>query len=100
MSPPRSSVRTTFLRDQCGGGLIYLGEGYLVIVGIKKTREFTSGHEIYDLINVGKGKQIFQTCLSQARVVNAHPPFPILFWYKNLICYPVWVLDFFNKASG
>jgi hypothetical protein len=48
-------------------------------VGINKAQKLTSGCEIYDLVYAGKRKQIFQTCLVQARVVNSHPPFLIFF---------------------
>jgi hypothetical protein len=74
--------------------LVRLNEGYLVTaqVGVLETQEVTPGCEIYDLVNAEKGKSIFWACLVQARVVNAHPPFPILFLYNNWIRYSVWVL--------
>jgi hypothetical protein len=82
--------------------LVHLGESYLVIVrvGIQKTNELTSGCEIYDLVYARKRKWVFQTCVVQVHVVNTHPSFHILFWYKNRVGYPVWVLDFHDKASG
>jgi hypothetical protein len=95
-------AKTTKKCDECGGGLVHLSEGYLVAtrVGIKETQGLTSDREIYVLINIGKGKQIFRTCLVPTHVVNAHPLFPILFRYNNWICYPVRVLDFFDEANG
>jgi hypothetical protein len=88
--------------DKHGGGLVHLDKGYLVIarVGIQKTQELTSGHEIYDLVYAWKSKRIFQTCLFQAHVVNTHPPFLILFLHKNRVGYPLWVLDFHDETSG
>jgi hypothetical protein len=62
---PCFSVRTTFLpsktskgSDECGGGLVHLSEGCLVIsrVGIQETQELTPSPEIHDLVNTGKGK--------------------------------------------
>jgi hypothetical protein len=87
--------------DERGGGLVHLGEGYLVKtrVSIQENQELTPGCEINNLVYAGKRKRILQTCVVQARVVKAHPPFPILFLYKNRICYPAWVLDFFDEAS-
>jgi hypothetical protein len=44
--------------DERGGGLVCLGEEYLVItrVGIQETQKLTSGREIYDLVKCGEGK--------------------------------------------
>jgi hypothetical protein len=69
-------------------------------VGIQETQELSSDHEVYNLVNAGKGEQIFRTCLVQARVVNTNSPLSILFWYKNQICFLVRVLDLFSKANG
>jgi hypothetical protein len=65
--------------------LVYAGEGYLVIarVGIQKAQELTFGLDIYDLVYAGQRKLIFCTCLVQARVLNTHPPFPILFFVQE-----------------
>jgi hypothetical protein len=88
--------------DERGGRLVWLSEGYLVIarVGVQETVELTPSHEVYNLVNTGKGKWIFWACLVQAHVVNAHTPFPLLSWYKNQIRYPVWVLHFLNVSSS
>jgi hypothetical protein len=47
--------------DEHGGGLVSLDEGYLVItrVCIQETQELATGSEVDDLINIGKGEQIF-----------------------------------------
>jgi hypothetical protein len=94
-------AKITERSDERGGRLVCLGVGYLVItrVGMQETQELTPCNEVYNLVNARKGKWIFRTCLVQARVVNAHPPFSILLWYKNRICYLVRVLDFFNEAK-
>jgi hypothetical protein len=69
-------------------------------VSVQKTQELTPSHEVYGLVNTGKGEWIFRTCLVQDCIVNTHPPFPILLLYKNQICYQVRVLDFFNEANS
>jgi hypothetical protein len=88
--------------DERGGRLVCPSEGYLVItsVGIQETYEFAPGREVYNFVNTGKGKWIFRTSLVHACVVNAHPPLPILLWYKHQICYPDRVLDILNEASS
>jgi hypothetical protein len=73
--------------DEHGDGLVCLSEGCLVItrVGVQETQELTPSSEVNDLVDAGKGKRIFWTCLVQDRVIKRNPPFPILVWYKNWI---------------
>jgi hypothetical protein len=56
----------------------------------------TPGSEVNDLVDAGRGKMIFRTCLVLAHVIDTHPPFPVLLWYKTWIGYPVRVLYLFN----
>jgi hypothetical protein len=54
-----------------------------------ETQELTPGHEVYNLVNTGKGEWIFLTFLVQACVVNTHSPFSIflvqeLDWLSSL----------------
>jgi hypothetical protein len=48
--------------DKRGGGLVHLGEGYLVVtrVGVQKTQEFTPGSDVYDLVYVGERERILR----------------------------------------
>jgi hypothetical protein len=75
--------------DERDGGLVCLGEGYLVItrVRVQKTQEPATGSEVNDMINTGKRGWIFRTCLIQARVIDTYSPLLVLLWYKNQICY-------------
>jgi hypothetical protein len=52
-------------------------------VGIQETWELTSGSEVNDLVNSGKRKRMFRTCLVHSCVINTHPPSPVLLWHKN-----------------
>jgi hypothetical protein len=59
-------AKTTEGGDECGGSLVCLSEGYLVVtrVGVQETHEFAPGSEVKDLADLGKGERIFWTCLA------------------------------------
>jgi hypothetical protein len=69
-------------------------------VGIYKTQEFSPGSEVYDLVDSRERERILQARIVKACVIHTHLPFSILFWHKDQIGYPIWVLNFFNKAGG
>ena len=33
-------------------------------------------------------------------IVNTLSPFTVFLFYKDWVCQPIWVLDFFDKTSG
>jgi hypothetical protein len=95
-------AKTTEGCDECGGRLVHLGNGYLVVarVGIQKTYELTPHSKVYNLVNSGERERILHACLVQACVIYTHSPLLILFRHKGWVHYLVWVMILLNKASG
>jgi hypothetical protein len=52
------------------------------------------------MIDPGKPEGIFFACLIKINIINTHPPIFILFWYKNRIGEPIWVVHFFKKSAS
>lgn len=53
---------------------------------------------IHKLIDSGKWKTIFWTCIVQIGEVNASPPLHVGFLHKHGIRYPLWVEGPFDKT--
>jgi hypothetical protein len=66
-------------------------------VRIKKTEGFTPSYRIDYLIYARQRKRILGTCLVKARIVNAHPPFLILLFYKYRVSKPLGVEYFSDE---
>jgi hypothetical protein len=69
-------------------------------VGVQKTQQFAPDSVVYDLVYVGERERMIRACFVQACIINAHPPFLVLFWYENRIGYSVWVLNLLNEDNN
>jgi hypothetical protein len=45
-------------------------------------------------------KGVLRAVFIEIGVINAHPPFIILFSYKNWVDKPLWVIHLFDKAGS
>src|ERR1043165_3170398 len=73
---------------ECSFYLIFYNKFNLVIAGcgIQKRQKLAAGRRINHLINTGQSKQIFQTRLVQASVIDTHAPGLVLLHHEHWIC--------------
>ena len=69
-------------------------------VAIVKTKQITASRGIHDPIDPWQGERIFRACFVEIGIINTHPPFFILFAYKDRIGKPIRVIYFFDEPSG
>ena len=66
-------------------------------ITIEKRKEFVVGGRIDDLVNTRQAEGVLRAVFVGIGVINTHPPFFILLWYKDWISQPLRMIHLFNK---
>jgi hypothetical protein len=69
-------------------------------IAIQEAEKLAPGSGVHNLVDARKTKRVFRAGPIEIGIINAHPPFFILFGYKDRISYPVWMIHFSNKTGS